>query len=84
MVKPLAVLKEGKAEEAVAKWFSLRADIRRNQNRLGESQEALSLLEQEFLWLGGIKGTLRKNEVKKRLQSSITKLIRANKWASLA
>jgi hypothetical protein len=45
MARPLAVLKEGKAEAAAARWFSLRAEIRRHQNRLRESQEALALLE---------------------------------------
>jgi hypothetical protein len=54
MAKQLPSLKEGKAEAAAGRWFSLRADVRPHQNRLSESQDALSALEQEFPWLGGI------------------------------
>jgi hypothetical protein len=62
MAKQLTILKEGKAEAAAGKWFSLTADVHRHQNRLRESQKALAALEQEFPWLGGIKGILRKKD----------------------
>jgi hypothetical protein len=62
MAKQSALFKDGKAEAAAGRWLSLRADVRRHQNRLRESQDALSALDQEFAWLGGIKGILRKKD----------------------